>query len=113
MFLNGLSYDTISRNLGASRNTISKWKHRFIKHGIEGLRDLERSGKPPVYDEAMRARIVQKACERPEDGYSSWSQERIAKELGVSQNTVFRALKNNQLQPHKVDYWCGKSPDPD
>lgn len=99
----GLKYEEIQRRLNTSSSTISKWKHRFIKLGIDGLFDLERSGKPPVYGEEMHARIVQKACGNPEGGYSNWSQDRIAKELGVSQNTVFRALKNNRLMSHKVD----------
>lgn len=109
----GLKYEEIQLRLGTSSGTISKWKRRYEKRGIEGLRDLPRSGKPPVYDEAMRARIVQKACDKPEGGYSNWSQDRIAKELGVSQSTVFRSLKKNVLKPHKVEYWCGKSPDPE
>jgi DNA-binding Lrp family transcriptional regulator len=62
---------------------------------------------------SLGARIVQKACEKPEGGYTSWSQRRIAKELGMSQSTVQKTLKEHILKPHKVDYWCGKSTDPE
>jgi putative transposase len=65
------------------------------------------------YSDEDRARIVQKACEKPEGGYTSWSQRRIAKELGMSQSTVQKTLKEHILKPHKVDYWCGKSTDPE
>jgi len=109
----GLTYEEIQTKLGTSSGTISKWKCRFEEQGIDGLRDLPRSGKPAIYDEAMQARIMQKACEKPEGGYNNWSQSRIAKEVGVSQSTVFRSLKKNALKPHKVEYWCGKSPDPE
>jgi putative transposase len=69
-------------------------------------------GAKAKYSDEDRARIVQKACEKPEGGYTNWSQRRIAKELGMSQSTVQKTLKEHVLKPHKVDYWCGKSTDP-
>ena len=57
--------------------------------------------------------VVQKACEKPTGGYTNWSQERIAKQVGISQSKVHQILKQADLKPHKIDYWCGKSPDPE
>lgn len=31
----------------------------------------------------------------------------------MSQSTVHTILKNHNLKPHKVEYWCGKSTDPE
>ncbi len=107
------SYDEINSTLNVGKTAIAKWKQRFLKHGLDGLNDAPRSGKPRIYDEADRARVVQKACSAPEGGYSGWSQRRIAKELGMSQSKVHHILKENELKPHKVDYWCGKSTDPE
>jgi len=109
----GLSYDQVQDKYSVSRAVVAKWKSRYLFGGIEGLRDKKGRGKKPVYTEQDRARIVQKACEKPEGGYTNWSQRRIAKELGMSQGTVQRTLKKHALKPHKVDYWCGKSPDPE
>ncbi|MGV8135447.1 MAG: hypothetical protein AB2L20_09545 [Mangrovibacterium sp.] len=57
--------------------------------------------------------VIQKACSKPEGGYTNWSQQRIAKEVGISQSRVFQILKEADLKPHKIEYWCGKSLDPE
>jgi len=109
----GKSYDEIQETLHISRPVINKWKSRYKKYGLLGLKDQPRCGKPAIYDESDKARIVQKACEKPNGGYTNWSQRRIAKELGMSQSTVQKTLKEHALKPHKVEYWCGKSTDPE
>ena len=113
LLMYGYSYDDVKAELKVGREAIAKWKKRFIYKGIEGLNDSPRSGKPPVYTEADKARVIQKACSKPKDGYSNWSQRRIASELGMSQSTVQGILKSHDLKPHKVEYWCGKSTDPE
>ena len=85
----------------------------IIDIGIDGLNDALRPGKKPVYTEADKVRVIQKACSKPKGGYSNWSQRRIAKEFGMSQSTVRGILKSHGLKPHKTEYWCGKSTDPE
>ena len=109
----GKSYDEVQKELKVGREAIAKWKSRFIELGIEGLMDKKGRGIKPKYTEEDKARIVQKACEKPEGGYTNWSQRRIAEELGMSQSTVQKTLKEHALKPHKVEYWCGKSTDPE
>lgn len=109
----GHSYDLIKSELKVGREAIAKWKKRFIERGIEGLQDAARPGKPPKFNEADKARVIQKACSKPTGGYSTWSQRRIAHDLGMSQSTVQGILKSHDLKPHKVEYWCGKSTDPE
>ncbi len=106
------TYDEIGSTLNIGRAAIAKWKKRFLSKGLDGLNDLLRSGKPKIYIEVDRVRVVQKACSKPQGGYSNWSQRRIAKEVGMSQYKVHQILKENELKPYKVDYWCGKSTDP-
>ena len=113
MLNEGRSYDAIKSELKVGREAIAKWKKRFIEMGLEGLQDAPRPGKPSIYTEAEKARVIQKACSKPEGGYSNWSQRRIAREFGMSQSTVHGILKSHDLKPHKVEYWCGKSTDPE
>jgi putative transposase len=75
------------------------------------LSDSYRKGKPVVISEIQKNMVVQLACSKPEGGYSNWSQERIGKEIGISQSKVNKILAEHDLKPHKVDYWCGKSTD--
>lgn len=113
MLHDGKSYDSIKNELKVGREAIAKWKKRYLASGLDGLKDASRPGRAAVYTEADKARVVQKACSKPERGYSNWSQRRIAKDLGMSQSTVQGILKSHDLKPHKVEYWCGKSTDPE
>lgn len=107
------TYDEIQERLNVSRTMVSKWKLRFVKLGMKGLFDEKRSGKPSKYTEEDKARVVNLACSKPEGGHTSWTQRMIAAELGMSQTKVHDILKTNKLRPHKVEYWCGKSSDPE
>ncbi len=109
----GMSYDQVQKELHVGRAAVAKWKSRFLSKGMAGLRDMSGRGKKPIYKADDKARVVQKACEKPSGGYTNWSQRRIAKELGMSQSTVQKTLKEHALRPHKVEYWCGKSTDPE
>ena len=45
--INKESYADVARMLFKVYNTIKSWHKRFLKHGIKGLNDLPRSGRPP------------------------------------------------------------------
>lgn len=109
----GKTLDTIISETGLSRRAVNKWRNRFRVKGIEGLKDAPRPGQKPVITPEQKALVVQKACEKPAGGYTNWSQQRIAKEVGISQSKVHQILKAADMKPHKLEYWCGKSPDPE
>ena len=111
--LDGSTLEEIIEGTGLSRPGVNKWRQRFRELGIEGLKDAPRPGKPKVITAEQNARVIQKACEKPEGGYTNWSQKRIAKSVGISQSKVHQILKQAELKPHKTEYWCGKSPDPE
>lgn len=113
MLADGNSYDEVQEKLSLSRSIVAKWKKRFAEVGIDGLKDKPGRGKTPIYSAADEARVLELATSKPPKGYSNWSQGRIAKELGMSQSTVQRILSRQDLKPHKVEYWCGKSTDPE
>ncbi len=109
----GKTLDQITERTGKSRPVVNKWRGRFRKYRLNGLKDAPRSGKPKVITPEQKATVIGLACSKPEGGYTNWSQKRIAEKVGISQTKVFQILKNTDLKPHKVDYWCGKSTDPD
>lgn len=108
-----IQYESIMKELKISKPVISKWKSRFVTNRIEGLQDAPRSGKPAVYTEEHTARVIHLACNKPSGGYTNHSQRRIAEKIGMSQSKVQSILKTHHLKPHKVEYWCGKSTDPE
>ncbi len=110
---NGKSFAETEEELGVSQVIINKWRQRFKSQGVEGLKDAPRSGKPAVITAAQKAKVIQLATKKPSGGYTGWSQRRIAREIGISQRKVHQILKQADLKPHKVEYWCGKSTDPE
>ena len=109
----GKSYDESQVLRKVSRAVVAKWRMRFLTDRVEGLCDAPRSGKPVVITEAQKNRVVHLACSKPTKGYSNWSQQRIAEQVGISQSKVAVILKEHDLKPHKTHYWCGKSNDPE
>lgn len=107
----GKSFVETREELGVSEVIISKWRRRFVTHRLDGLRDAPRSGKPPVFTAAKKASVIELATRKPGNGYTNWSQRRIAKQAGMSQSKVQQILKQADLKPHKIEYWCGKSTD--
>ena len=109
----GLTYKETLEKLGVSEMVIRKWRGRFVQNGLDGLRDAPRSGKPPKFSAADKARVIKLATGKQKEGYTNISQRRIAKELGMSQSKVHQVLKKADLKPHRTEYWCGKSTDPE
>lgn len=109
----GYTIAEIMNKTNLSRRSVNKWRQRFRASGIDGLKDAPRSGKKPFITAEQKATVIQKACSSPEGGYTNLSQRRIAEQVGISQSKVHQILKEADLKPHKVEYWCGKSPDPE
>jgi len=105
--------DEIILETGLSRRAVNKWRNRFRATGIDGLKDAARPGKKPTISPEQKALVVQRACEKPTGGYTNWSQKRIAKDVVISQSKVHQILKAADMKPHKIEYWCGNSPDPE
>jgi transposase len=103
----------ISTKSGLSRQNCSRWRERFLKQRIDGLHDEERSGRPRVIAPEKRLEVTRLACTKPEDGTTKWTVTSLAKAAGLGRTTIHRILTEGRLKPHKVEYWCGKSPDPE
>ncbi len=112
-WLEGIGYEDSCERLQTSQMTVSKWRSRFMEDGMDGLKDQHRSGKPVELSEETKALIVHYACSKPDDGRQRHSQRNIAEIVGISQSKVSEILQEHDLRPHKTDYWCGKSPDPE
>jgi transposase len=49
MAADGLGNDEIAARLGTRREVVSKWRKRFFEHGIAGLEERPRGGRPPAF----------------------------------------------------------------
>jgi transposase len=109
----GLPLDEIAHRTGLSRQSCLKWRKRFVTHRLDGLKDQPRSGRPAVIGPDRKLEVMALATTRPPEGSSRWSVRKLAKRTGMSKATVCRILRQASLKPHKTQYWCGRSPDPE
>jgi len=94
----GLPNAEIARRVGMTRPTVILWRNRYVAGGIRALGDLDRSGRPPVIDDA--AVVVATLQPPPESlGVTHWSARLLAKEMGISFASVARIWRDWKLQP--------------
>lgn len=87
-----------AREVGVSRPTVIKWRERFRTHGVAGLEDEPRSGRPKLIDDrAIIAATLRKPPQRL--AVTHWSSRLLAKELGIGDATVARAWRRFHVQP--------------
>jgi transposase len=95
----GLSQQAVASRLMVERVVVSKWENRFLQEGLAGLEERPRSGRPPQVEPATKAAILDRAV-RPPKHLTRWSTRTMAKASGVSNATVHRLWKANDIKPH-------------
>lgn len=103
----GVSTEEIATRLKTRQARVSKWRTRFAREGIDGLRDARRQGKPPRYDAETERRILSVLDESPPEGYSSWTGPLIAERLGdVSPHHIWRVMRRHGIHLARRRSWC-------
>jgi transposase len=109
----GESTTAIAQALGVSVQTVSHWRTRLVRHGVEGLQEVSRPGRPRRIGEAQRLELLALACEPAEpDGRATPTLDELVKraiERGVttqiSRSHLQRILQAGDLRPHRVKQW--------
>ena len=106
----GLSTAQIARAVGCSERTVRKWRPRYARRGLDGLRDAPRSGAPLTHGPEVRARLIAKACTRPADTPEGqrrerWTYEELGDAVGMSGSQAHVILSRADIKPHRTDYW--------
>ncbi len=108
----GATYTAISTAFGVPATTISRWRQRFARGRVMGLRDAPRSGRPDRLSPSLEAKILARTQQAPPAPFTHWSVRRLARHLGVSPATVHRVWQRAGLQPHRLEHYTA-SPDPE
>ncbi|MFJ9369757.1 IS630 family transposase [Nocardia sp. NPDC101769] len=111
----GYSNNQIAVRRGVHLDTVRTWRGRYADHGLRGLGDRPRSGRPPRFTPVQRAEIKALACQLPaETGVplSRWSSSELAAETinrgvaeTISASTVRRILAEDALKPWHYQSW--------
>jgi transposase len=99
----GWSYAKIGDKLDLRRQTVLKWRKRFIAKRLDGLQDEPRPGvKRSITDDRVEAVITRTLETKPPDA-THWSTRSMAQAVGMSAGSVHRIWKAFGLQPHRVE----------
>jgi hypothetical protein len=72
MLAEGASFNTIKQRLRTTVPTISRWKARFIRSGMDGLETHDPGQSASVLTPTLRARILSATRKKPGDGSTHW-----------------------------------------
>jgi transposase len=99
----GATNQGVAGGVGVCAHTVGKWRERFAKDRLEGLRDEPRSGAPrTVTDERVAELLVRTLETMPADA-THWSTRSMAAACGLSPATVQRVWHAFGLKPHRVE----------
>jgi transposase len=102
----------IAERMGLDRETVGKWRRRFMAQRLEGLRDEPRSGTPRTIEDARIEAVIVRTLETLPPDATHWSSRGMAKASGVSISSVQRIWRAFGLQPHRLETFK-LSTDPD
>ena len=103
----GAASSEIARQLRIGKATVSKWRTRFEREGLDGLHDDLRPGRPPQMEESeFRARLLRQLDASPPAGHARWDGKLLAKELAVSADRIWRALRQLGISLKRRRSWC-------
>lgn len=109
--LDGMSRETAAKAAGMDRQTLRDWVIRYNEHGLDGLADQPREGRPPKLEPHEKAALLDIVLAGPDpetSGLSSFTRDdlvgiclaRFGKRLAAT--TMGRVLRNLGLSRQKA-----------
>ncbi len=99
----GKDNHVVAREAGVTRQTVGRWRARFIAKRVDGLLDEPRPGAPRRITDAHVERVIRWTLETAPRDATHWSTRAMAKRCGLSQSAVSRIWRAFALQPHRVE----------
>jgi transposase len=99
----GKSNTEVAATLQITKQTVGKWRARFIEKRLDGLVDEPRPGTPrKISDEDVERALTLTLESTPRDA-THWSTRSLAAKSGLSRSTVGRIWRAFALQPHRSE----------
>ena len=98
----GKSNTLVARELRLTKQTIGKWRTRFLRDRLDGLLDEPRPGAPRRITDGDVERVMRLTLETAPRDATHWSTRAMARRCGLSQTAVSRIWRAFSLRPHRV-----------
>jgi len=100
----GVFNHDIAKRVNISKPTVQLWRERFLALRLYGLeKDAPRPGRFPRITHKKVTAIVNATLHTTPPNATHWSARSMAKEQGVSKNSVWRIWEQYNLKPHLVE----------
>ena len=81
---------------------VGHWRRRWRDHGLAGLYDAPRSGRPRTHDDDAVAALLDTVLQRKPAKATQWSVRLAADATGIAKSTVQRYFALFGVQPHRT-----------
>jgi transposase len=114
----GVPGNQIGPMIGLSVQSVCKWRCQFRDHGLDGLRDAHRSGRPLVYGPTDRLVLMAKVTQEHPVVDAQWSHSELAAAMAaaaipISASQIGRILAADDVKPHLVQGWLTRRDTPE
>jgi transposase len=99
----GRSNTEVAAELRITKQTVGKWRQRFLDKRLDGLLDEPRPGTPRKLSDADVERVLALTLESAPRNATHWSTRSLAEASGLSRASVHRIWKAFALQPHRTE----------
>ncbi|MGH9318220.1 MAG: IS630 family transposase [Thermoanaerobaculia bacterium] len=99
----GMNNGSVALEEGVTRQTVGRWRSRFLSRRLDGLLDEPRPGAPRKIMDAAVEQVLRLTLESKPREATHWSSRMMSKRCGLSQSAVSRIWRAFALQPHRVE----------
>ena len=99
----GKTNTVVAEAMGLAKQTVGKWRARFIERRLDGLLDEPRPGGPRSITDTDVERVVTLTLETTPADATHWSTRSMAVRSGLSQSAISRIWRAFALQPHRTE----------
>lgn len=101
MAADGESNTDIAEQLRLSKPTVGIWRRRYLEHGLQGLHDELKPGRPRTISDEQVASVIRRTLQNKPKMGTHWSVRPMAEASGIPKSTVHRIWRAFGLQPHR------------
>jgi transposase len=99
----GHNNTSVAASMRITKQTVGKWRTRFLRKGIDGLLDEPRPGTPRRLSDKEVEQVLTMTLESTPKNATHWSTRSLAAACGLSSSSVHRVWRAFALAPHRSE----------